>query len=89
MAAAGAAEVHPTAIVHPSATIGRANLDGTGITETLVAGLTDLGGVAADVTPQASPPSRVSIGDVRMAEGDTRQTAFRFTVSLDQAQPRP
>jgi hypothetical protein len=42
--------------------------------------------VAADVAAQAAPPARISIGDVRMAEGNAGQTAFRFTVSLDRAQ---
>jgi Calx-beta domain len=35
------------------------------------------------------PPSRISINDVRMAEGNAGQTAFRFTVSLDTAQSAP
>ena len=70
-------------------TIGRANLDGTGVTETLIAGLADPSGVAADATTPAGTPSRVLIGDVRMAEGNAGQTAFRFTVSLDRAQPAP
>jgi hypothetical protein len=70
-------------------TIGRANLDGTGVTQTLITGLASPLGVAADITPQAAPPSRISIGDVRMAEGNAGQTAFRFTVSLDTAQSAP
>jgi hypothetical protein len=45
--------------------------------------------VAADVTTQAAPPSRISIGDVRTAEGNAGATAFRFTVSLDAAQSAP
>jgi Calx-beta domain len=32
-------------------------------------------------------PSRISINDVTMTEGDSGQTAFQFTVSLDRAQP--
>jgi Calx-beta domain/Low-density lipoprotein receptor repeat class B len=70
-------------------TIGRANLDGTGVTQTFLTGLADPIGVAVDVATQAAQPSRVSIGDVRMAEGNAGQTAFRFTVSLDQAQSAP
>jgi Calx-beta domain len=35
------------------------------------------------------PPSRISINDVTTAEGNAGQTAFRFTVSLDAAQPAP
>jgi hypothetical protein len=35
------------------------------------------------------PPSRISIGDVTMAEGNAGQTAFRFTVSLDAAPAAP
>jgi Calx-beta domain len=34
-------------------------------------------------------PSRISINDVTMAEGNTGQTAFRFTASLDVPQPAP
>jgi len=41
----------------------------------------------ADQTPPA--PGRISIGDVSLAEGSAGQTAFRFTISLDQAQPTP
>jgi hypothetical protein len=70
-------------------TIGRANLDGTGVTQTFLAGLADPLGVAVDVTTQAAQPSRISVGDVTLAEGNTGQTAFRFTVSLDTAQPAP
>jgi Calx-beta domain len=33
--------------------------------------------------------ARISINDVSLAEGDSGQTAFRFTVSLDQAQSAP
>jgi Calx-beta domain len=34
-------------------------------------------------------PSRISIADVRLAEGNTGQTAYRFAVSLDRAQSAP
>src|SRR5262249_55009092 len=37
----------------------------------------------------AEQAARISIDDVTMAEGDSGQTAFRFTVSLDQAQSAP
>jgi urease beta subunit len=70
-------------------TIGRANLDGTGVTQTFLSGFAVPLGVAVDVTTQAAPPSRASIGDVRMAEGNAGQSAFRFTVALDQAQSAP
>jgi Calx-beta domain len=36
-----------------------------------------------------TPPSRISINDVTMAEGDAGQSAFQFTVSLDAAQSAP
>jgi Calx-beta domain len=36
-----------------------------------------------------TPPSRISINDVTMAEGDAGQSAFRFTVSLDAGQSAP
>jgi ribosomal protein L35AE/L33A len=70
-------------------TIGRANLDGTGVTQTFLAGLADPLGVAVDVSTQAAQPSRISVGDVTLAEGNAGQTAFRFTVSLDTAQAAP
>ena len=71
-------------------TIARANLDGTGVDQTFIAGFTgDPVGVAVDAGTQAVPPARVSIGDVRMAEGNAGQTAFRFTVSLDAPQAAP
>jgi Calx-beta domain/Low-density lipoprotein receptor repeat class B len=70
-------------------TIGRANLDGTGVTQTFLAGLADPLGVAVDVSTQAAQPSRISVGDVTLAEGNAGQTAFRFTVSLDTPQPAP
>jgi hypothetical protein len=70
-------------------TIGRANLAGTGVTQTFLTGLADPQGVAVDAATQVTPPSHVSIGDARMAEGNAGQTAFHFTVSLDQAQAAP
>ena len=70
-------------------TIGRANLDGTGVTETFLAGLADPLGVAVDISTQAAQPSRISVGDVTLAEGNAGQTEFRFTVSLDTAQAAP
>src|SRR5262249_34329902 len=42
-----------------------------------------------DVLGTANQEARISIGDVSQAEGNTGQTAFRFTVSLDRAQPTP
>jgi Tol biopolymer transport system component/urease beta subunit len=45
--------------------------------------------IANDDQPVIEPPARISIGDVRMAEGNGGQTGFRFTVSLDQAQSAP
>ena len=70
-------------------TIGRANLDGTGVTQTFLAGLADPLGVAVDVSTQAARPSRISVGDVSMAEGNAAQTAFQFSVSLDAPQTTP
>jgi hypothetical protein len=70
-------------------TIGRANLDGTGVTQTFLAGLADPLGVAVDVSTQAAQPSLISIGDVTLAEGNAGQTAFRFTATLDRAQSAP
>jgi Calx-beta domain len=70
-------------------TIGRANLDGTDVTQTFLAGLADPLGVAVDVSTQAAQSSRISVGDVTLAEGNAGQTAFRFTVSLDTAQAAP
>ena len=70
-------------------TIGRANLDGTGVTQTFLAGLADPLGVAVDVSAQAARPSRISVDDVTVAEGNAGQTAFGFTVSLDTPQPAP
>jgi C4-type Zn-finger protein len=70
-------------------TIGRANLDGTGVTQTFLAGLADPQGVAVDAGTQTAQPSRISVGDVTLAEGNAGQTAFRFTVSLDTPQPAP
>jgi hypothetical protein len=65
--------------------IGRANLDGTGVNPAFITTPIPFG-VALDAAAQATPPSRVSIGDVRMTEGNSGQTAFQFTVSLDQPQ---
>jgi hypothetical protein len=70
-------------------TIGRANLDGTGVTQTFLAGLADPLDVAVDVSTQAAQQSRISVDDVTSAEGNAGQTAFRFTVSLDRAQSAP
>ena len=39
--------------------------------------------------PPVVQPSRISINDVTVAEGNSGQTSFRFTVSLDRAQPAP
>jgi hypothetical protein len=39
--------------------------------------------------PPAVPASRISIGDLTLPEGGSGQTAFRFAVSLDHAQPAP
>jgi hypothetical protein len=39
--------------------------------------------------PAAQAAARISINDVSLAEGDAGQTAFRFTVSLDQTQAAP
>src|SRR5262249_38550289 len=48
-----------------------------------------IGTIANDDLPVNVRPSRISIGDVRMAEVNAGQTAFRFAVSLDQAQAAP
>jgi Calx-beta domain-containing protein/VCBS repeat protein/WD40 repeat protein len=42
-----------------------------------------------DVLGSAAQTARISINDVSQAEGDAGQTAFRFTVSLDQGQSAP
>ena len=42
-----------------------------------------------DVLGTADQAARISLNDVSLAEGDAGQTAFRFTVSLDQAQSAP
>ena len=68
--------------------IGRANLDGTAANPAFITTLEPMG-VAVDASGQSLPPSRISIGDVSMAEGSAGQTAFRFTVSLDRAQSAP
>ena len=39
--------------------------------------------------PPAGQASRISINNLSLAEGNSGQTAFRFTVSLDRAQPAP
>jgi Calx-beta domain-containing protein/WD40 repeat protein len=39
--------------------------------------------------PPAVPASRISINDLSIPEGNSGQTAFRFTVSIDRAQPAP
>jgi Calx-beta domain len=69
--------------------VGRANLDGTAVNQTFITGAREPEGLAVDAAPPAAPPSRISIGDVRMAEGNAGQTALRFTVALDQAQSAP
>jgi chitinase len=51
-----------------------------------IADATGVGTIANDDQPVIAPPSRISINDVSMAEGNAGQTAFRFTVSLDQPQ---
>ena len=68
--------------------IGRANLDGTGANPAFIT-TPEPRGVAVDATTQAPAPSRISIGDLSKAEGNAGQTAFQFTVSLDQAQSTP
>jgi Tol biopolymer transport system component len=42
-----------------------------------------------DVLGTADQAARISINDVGLAEGDAGQTAFQFTVALDQAQSSP
>ena len=69
--------------------VGRANLDGTAVNQTFITGAREPEGLAVDAATPPAPPSRISIGDVRMAEGNAGQTAFRFTVSLDRAQSAP
>jgi hypothetical protein len=68
--------------------IGRANLDGTGVNPAFIRTVQPIT-VAVDPGAQAPPASRISIGDVSTAEGNTGQMAFRFTVSLDHAQSAP
>jgi hypothetical protein len=68
--------------------IGRANLDGTGANRTFITTPQPLG-VAVDAATQTDQPSRISLDDVIAKEGDTGQTAFSFTVSLDAPQPAP
>jgi len=69
--------------------------------ETFTVNLTNAAGNATIADAQATgtilnddqqappPPGHISIGDVSQAEGNSGQTAFRFTVSLDQAQQAP
>jgi Calx-beta domain/WD40-like Beta Propeller Repeat len=54
-----------------------------------IADATGVGTIVNDDQPVIAAPSRISIGDVAMAEGNAGQSAFRFTVSLDQAQSAP
>jgi hypothetical protein len=54
-----------------------------------IADATGVGTIVNDDQPVIAPPSRISVNDVSMAEGNAEQTAFRFTVSLDQAQSAP
>jgi hypothetical protein len=68
--------------------IGRANLDGTGVNLAFIT-TPEPSALAVDPSTQAVRPSRISVGDVRLAEGNAGQTAFRFAVSLDQAQAVP
>jgi hypothetical protein len=68
--------------------IGRANLDGTGVNPAFIRTVQPIT-VAVDPGALAPPASRISIGDVSTAEGNTGQMAFRFTVSLDHAQSAP
>jgi streptogramin lyase len=79
----------PTSVDGADGAIGRANLDGTGVNQTFITGAREPEGVAVGAGTQTAPPSRISIGDARMAEGNAGQSAFRFTVSLDQAQSAP
>jgi hypothetical protein len=79
----------PTSVDGADGAVGRANLDGTGVNQTFITGAREPEGVAVDAATQAAPPSRVSIGDVSMAEGNAGQTAFRFNVTLDRAQSAP
>jgi hypothetical protein len=79
----------PTTVDGADGAIGRANLDGTDVNQTFITGAREPEGVAVDAATQTAPPSRISIGDVRMAEGNTGQSAFQFTVSLDQARSAP
>jgi hypothetical protein len=48
-----------------------------------------VGTIVNDDPPVITPPSRISIGDVSMAEGNAGQTAFRFNVALDVPQSAP
>jgi hypothetical protein len=68
--------------------IGRANLDGTGAEQTFIA-TGETFGIAVDAATRTAPPSRISIGDVRLAEGTGVQRAFQFPVTLDSPQSSP
>jgi hypothetical protein len=68
--------------------IGRANLDGTGASQTFIAASETMS-IAVDPAAQAAPPSRISLSDVRMVEGNAGQTAFQFTATLDSPQSSP
>jgi virginiamycin B lyase len=46
-------------------------------------------GTITDDDQTTVPAGHISIADLRLAEGNTGQTAFRFTASLDRAQPAP
>jgi hypothetical protein len=48
-----------------------------------IADATGVGTIINDDQPVIEQPARISIGDVRMAEGDAGPSAFAFTVSLD------
>jgi Calx-beta domain-containing protein/WD40 repeat protein len=48
-----------------------------------------VGTVLNDDQPVIEQPSRITINDISLAEGDSGQTAFGFTISLDRAQSAP
>ena len=54
-----------------------------------IADATGIGTIVNDDQPVIAAPSQISIGDFSLAEGNAGQTAFRFTVTLDQAQTAP
>jgi hypothetical protein len=66
--------------------IGRANIDGSGANPTFTTGVHVTGGLAADIASQAEQAAQISVDDVVAVEGDSGQTAFRFNVSLDNAE---